>query len=95
MEIDPYEKLHTRVSDVEKSYVEVRNLIEMREERSKDIHDKVDSIYKVLIGEGDQTSPSIVVRVDRLERTSEDRRYLFGIVVVLVINAAWQWLKMR
>lgn len=91
------EELRVRVSDVEKSYIEVARLVAMREEHSKNVSDKVDKIYDLLIGTGEDDSPGLKIKVDRLEIgqkvAAEHRAILYAGVVALGFNALWEWLK--
>lgn len=89
------EELRVRVTDIEKTYQEINLLVSMREERSKDIHSKVDMIYNLLIGDGQLTKPSIVTRIDRIEQSEATRKWLWAGMIGLLFNAVWEWIKSK
>lgn len=90
---DFIEEMHVRVTDIDKTLVEVKALMAMRESRAVTLYQKVDQIFECLIGSVEPTKPSVITRLDRLEQIRENNKIIWVIVTGLVINAAWAWLK--
>jgi hypothetical protein len=88
-------ELKTRIGDIDKTVTEVKALISMRESKSEELRKKVDEIYDFLIGSTDSEKPSMMVRMDRLEQTDRERKWVWATVAALMVNAGWEWLKKR
>ena len=88
-------ELKTRIGDIDKSLLEVKGLVSMRDTRWEELHKKVDGIYEFLIGSTDTSRPSMMMRLDRLEQVRDNFKWVLVAVGGLVINAAWDWLKKR
>lgn len=58
--------------------------------------DKIDQMYKFLIGDGSLDFPGLVTRVDRLEQLEESRKVHRGVLYAsmggLIIDRIWHWL---
>ena len=82
-----------RIGDVDKTVTEVKALIAMRDTRSQDMKETLDQIRACLIGTGDPEKPSVINRIDRLEQTNENQKVVYGSIILLMVNATWNWLK--
>jgi hypothetical protein len=86
-------ELKTRVTDINKTVGEMRELMGRREDKAKDLYEKVDKIYSLLIGDGSTDQPSIVVRLDRVEQIMAVVKWACAAVVLLIINAIFERVK--
>ena len=93
---DEIAHLRIRVGDLEKSASEIKTLLSMRDERQKDIYDKVAVIYGAIVGNVQEGVPGILTKLDRLEQAKESenihRAWIYSIICGLSINAIWHWI---
>ena len=86
-------ELKTRVGDINKTVGEMKALMDLRESRATDLYNKVDKIYDCLIGDGNMEKPSVIVRLDRVEQIMLIFKWVSAAVVLLIIDAIFQFLR--
>lgn len=86
-------ELKMRVGDIDKTLVEVKALMAMRESRAEGLYAKVDKIYDCLIGNGEPDKPSVILRLDRVEQILLAVKWVCAAVILLIVNAIFEYLK--
>lgn len=65
-------------------------------EHKRHTDDKIDEMYRFLIGDGSTDFPGLITRVDRLEQLEDSRKVhrsvLYASTGGLLIERIWHWL---
>ena len=100
-DVDPqsFSNIRTRITDIEKTYGEIKAILDLRiynlEDRATKTHEKISVIYAALLGDVENKELGILLRVDRLEQSEKHRKWIWVGIAGLLFNAIWEWIKTK